>query len=335
MNKTIVNKTIVKKSLTRMMRTAAVTVLAMGASVCTTVCAALPAHADDRNPADPALQQVVKENEAVDMDTPVVIQAKHVDIAPRLNNGKWVVMARDDTKAPPVWRPLSKIVFWLGDASLQKLPENGGFDFIAAKPGSGVYTVPQTEIAGVPWLGWSTQDPNVVKNVNGQVKITFEGHQGPGQFVNFLQEGLGASAKPLFTSDNKSAQTINVDINTHTHTNWVFTEPGTHLVKVTFSATLKDGSAVTDSQVVRFAVGPKADTAAAETAQWKGVGPAASALAKSEEGDGHASSGMVMYVAIGALVLGLLAVAGAIVVSSRAKALRASARADVNAEGQQ
>ena len=44
----------------------------------------------------------------------------------------------------------------------------------------------------------------------------------------------------------------------HTHANWVFTAPGEYLLKVTASAELSDGSTVSDTRYLKFAVGDSA-----------------------------------------------------------------------------
>lgn len=271
------------------------------------------------------MQQVVSEDEKIDTDTDVVIENKHVDIAPRFIDGKWTVLARDDRQAPPTWRSLDNIVFKLGEKSRQTLPPGGDFDFTGAKAGESVYTVPQTEIEGVPWLGWSTQSPGVVKQVDGQVKITFDGHQGPGQFTNFIQEGLAEAAKPLWNSSDKAAQTINVDTNTHTHTNWVFTKPGIHLVRLTFSANLKDGKEVSQSVVLRFAVG-NASVDKARSAVWKDRGPDKKAIAKADEGAQASSGSSTVWIVAGILLaVGLIGgIAGIVLAKSAAKTRKAA-----------
>ena len=66
--------------------------------------------------------------------------------------------------------------------------------------------------------------------------------------------------------------------NTHTHANWVFTAPGEYLLKVTASAELSDGSTVSDTRYLKFAVGDSAsaDTLYAMEAQARGSGSASS-----------------------------------------------------------
>lgn len=208
---------------------------------------------------DPALQQTVTESEDVaPQGETTVITHGHVDVAVKFVDNQWTFLARDDSGATPVWRELDDIVFVLGPAARQTLPESG-YEFVGEKPGSRVWVVGQTEVAGTPWIGWSTQAPSTVSRVNGSVKLTFEGHQGEGFFTNFLQSGNFGAPQVLFTSAEAGAQTINVDVNTHAHTNWVFTQPGIHLIRLSAQATTKDGENVTAAKNLRFVVTEETD----------------------------------------------------------------------------
>jgi surface-anchored protein len=62
-----------------------------------------------------------------------------------------------------------------------------------------------------------------------------------------------------------------VDVNTHTHANWVFTEPGVYLLRLLVTADLVDGSSVSDTQLIRLAVGTATDPADAFAAAWTGA----------------------------------------------------------------
>ena len=95
--------------------------------------------------------------------------------------------------------------------------------------------------------------------------------------------------------------------NTHTHANWVFTEPGVHLVGV--RAVVKDdaGTVHTDEQLVRVAVGDGTDVAAAQSAQFNG--PWREGAASEEQADNQSTlnAGLIAGGVIGVLVLALVA----------------------------
>jgi len=82
----------------------------------------------------------------------------------------------------------------------------------------------------------------------------------------------------LWSSTKSEPQKLWVEKNTHTHANWVFTAPGEYLLKVTASAELSDGSTVSDTRYLKFAVGDSAsaDTLYAMEAQARGSSNSAS-----------------------------------------------------------
>ncbi|MDU0968728.1 MAG: choice-of-anchor M domain-containing protein [Actinomycetaceae bacterium] len=286
-------------------------------------------------PSDPALQQVVTDDEAINRADHIVFDHGHCDLGPRLVDGKWELLARDDTVSPSVWRPIDNIVFKVSDKAKMKLPEGDDYSFTGAKGGDDVYVIPQSEIAGVPWLGWSTQSPAVVNGVDGQLKLTFEGHQGKGQFTNFYQAGNFGGPEQNWSSVTKQAQTLNVDLNTHVHTNWVFTQPGVHLVRVTAQATLKGGQTVTATHVLRFAVGDQTSTDEAARATWAGQAheqahPADQAKATGDTKE--SSRGVLAGVGIGLAIVGVVAIIVAVALVRSSKKRRDAALAAAAAE---
>lgn len=219
------------------------------------------------DPVDPALTQVVDTNEKVaPKGTEVELTAGHIDMGPRFIDGQWTLMIRDDTDIEPVWRHLDDVVFRVSDAGIMELPDDPQYDFVGAD--GDVWVVPQTEVHGVIWLGWNTQDPEVTQRVQGAVSLVYGGHEGEGSFNVFVQAGNFGGPQQLWTSANDVSQPISVELNTHTHANWIFTEPGTHLVHMTASAALADGTAVEDTKILRFAVGDAANADDARAAEW-------------------------------------------------------------------
>jgi len=95
----------------------------------------------------------------------------------------------------------------------------------------------------------------------------------------------------LWSSTKSEPQKLWVEKNTHTHANWVFTAPGEYLLKVTASAELSDGSTVSDTRYLKFAVGDSAsaDTLYAMEAQARGSASSGSASATSQASGAQAS----------------------------------------------
>lgn len=251
------------------------------------------AQVQDNNP---ALQQVVEANEAIaPLGERTVISAGHADLGAMFVDGQLQFLVRDDTHTPAVWRHLEDVVFEVGDAAKQTLPETNDFDFTGAKPGSDVWVVPQTEVAGVPWLGWNTQAPSLLERSTSGMSLEYGGHSGPGSFSLFVQPGGFHEPQQLWNSSASGAQSMWVEPNTHTHANWVFTEAGVQLVKVRVNVEDTEGNVHTDEQVLRFAV--STDASQAFDAQFTA----------SDGAQSNTSAGLIAGVGIGVLILAALA----------------------------
>ncbi|KAB8160282.1 hypothetical protein FH609_028065 [Streptomyces sp. 3MP-14] len=281
---------------------------------------------------DGGLDQTVAPDEE-NVDGQAVLDIGHVDIGPRFVDGAWRVQGRDDSQTPPVWRALTDVAVQVVDAAVQQAPDSPDFAFLDAEPGSELYVIPQTQHPEVVWLGWNTQDPEVMEQVNRGVTLTMHGVQGPGHLAVFLQNGDLGAPEVLWDGDEPEPQELWVDLNTHTHANWVFTEPGVYVVDFEISADLITGQTVTDRAPLRFAVGEDTETADAFTAptpEATGAPPDAEepdeAGAASDGGDGGSSLPAVLLV-VGAVAVALAA-AGATVAARGRRARRIAATSD-------
>lgn len=268
--------------------------------------------ADDDGDLD---QTVAPDEENVEGEA--VLDVGHVDIGPRFVDGEWRVQGRDDSQSPPVWRALPDVVTQVVDAAVQQAPDSPDFAFLDAEPGSELYVVPQTQNPEVVWLGWNTQDPEVMARANRGVTLTMHGVEGPGHLAVFLQNGDLGAPEVLWDGDEAGPQELWVDLNTHTHANWVFTEPGVYVVDFEISADLITGETVSDRAPLRFAVGEETDVAEAFAATVDEPAPAPEAsqepsadqdddAASADEGDEGSSLPLVLLV-VGAVAAALLA----------------------------
>lgn len=234
--------------------------LALAASLAVLAGAATAAQAaGDR---DPALEQQVEDTAAGQ----AVVDTGHVDVGPRFVDGAWRLQARDDRAVPAVWRYADDTVIRVLDTAVLPVPDSPDYAFLTTEPGTPVHVVPQTQASDVVWLGWNTQDPEVVARIDRGATLTLHGVQGPGDVYVFLQEGVAGAPNVLWDSNQAFPQDLWMDVNTHVHANWVFTEPGTYLLDVDVHADLASGEQVADRTVLRFAVGDAADTQEAMTA---------------------------------------------------------------------
>lgn len=247
------------------------TIHTLGTSLAATLTAAALAFAPVTASAGDLAQVVSADEEVAAPGTEATIDHGHVDLGLLLVDGQAQFLARDDSAATPVWRDPADVVFDVSDNAQLTLPEDKAFSFVGAEPGSQVWVVPQTEQADVPWLGWNTQAPSLEENVERGVTMEFLGHQGPGEFSLFLQNGGFEEPQLLWSTATGAADGFWVDLGTHTHANWVFTEPGIHQVRVRMSgegAGESAGSEVAAEATLTFAVGAGTDVAQAHAAQW-------------------------------------------------------------------
>lgn len=221
------------------------------------------------------------------------ISAGHVDMGPRFNNGKFELMLHDDHGETPVWRSLDEVIYRGSDKAILEVPNDPRYSFVGAPAGSKVYVIPQTETKGVIWPGWNTQDPQLVSKLNRGVNLTLEQVSGPGTFSLYLENGNFSAPQVLWSSTKSEPQKLWVEKNTHTHANWVFTAPGEYLLKVAASAELSDGSTVSDTRYLKFAVGDSAsaDTLYAMEAQARGSSGSSGSASSTSQAAGTQASG--------------------------------------------
>ncbi|MDR1512677.1 MAG: choice-of-anchor M domain-containing protein [Propionibacteriaceae bacterium] len=241
--------------------------------------------------ADPNLDQALDELAIVHGQR--VLEAGHIDLGPKYDDGTWRFLIHDDVAkadadATSVWRHPDETVFHVLDPAKLTVPDDPAYEFLGAEPGADVWVVPQTQNPEVVWLGWNTQDPEVMETIDRGVTLSLVGVQGPGVMTTYLQSGSFGEPQLLWDSRQAGGQPIWVDVNTHTHANWVFTEPGVYLVELTAEADLIDGTHASDTQRFRFAVGTSTAPEDAFAAVWDGAAATegASATEGAQSGDG-------------------------------------------------
>lgn len=292
------------------------------AAALTSLVAALvvtPARAETPPPEDPNLTQTLAPSQPVRRG-PHVLQAGHVDMGPKYDDGHWRFLVHDDAAradagATSVWRYPEETVLRVLDEAKLTVPDDPAYEFLGAEPGSSVWVVPQTQNTTVVWVGWNTQDPEVMKAIDRGVTLSLDGVQGPGKVTVYLQSGSFGEPQVLWDSRRADVQPIWVDVNTHTHANWVFTKPGVYLLRLSATADLIDGGTVGDTQLIRFAVGTDTPTEDALAAVWTGPearGSVPAAAAAGEASPPPAQDPLVP-VLIGAIVLVGLGLVGGVV----------------------
>lgn len=174
----------------------------------------------------------------------------HFDVGPVLNGGNLTSSVKDDRTSPARHVSPGALEFVLNDAAKLNLP--AGMEDIAPA-GTPVYMIGATQQQGVPWLGWSTQDPELLKQLDGPVTMSLNGFEGPGTLSTFLSGNFGSAGQKVF--DSRSGGSFQVPANTHQHSNWVFTAEGRYTVTIGWTARLKNGQQVSSESVLHFTVG--------------------------------------------------------------------------------
>lgn len=186
----------------------------------------------------------------------------HFDVGPVLNGGNLTSSVKDDRTSPARHVSPGALEFVLNDAAKLNLP--AGVEDIAPA-GTPVYMIGATQQQGVPWLGWSTQDPELLKQLDGPVTMSLNGFEGPGTLSTFLSGNFGSAGQKVF--DSRSGGSFQVPANTHQHSNWVFTAEGRYTVTIGWTARLKNGQQVSSESVLHFTVGNPDNAPASNNAQ--------------------------------------------------------------------
>lgn len=186
----------------------------------------------------------------------------HFDVGPILNGGTLTSSVKDDRTSPARHVSPGALEFVLNDAAKINLP--AGMENIAPA-GTPVHMIGATQQQGVPWLGWSTQDPELLKQLDGPVTMSLNGFEGPGTMSTFLSGNFGSAGQKVF--DSRSGGSFQVPANTHQHSNWVFTAEGRYTVTIGWTARLKNGQQVSSESVLHFTVGNPDNAPASNNAQ--------------------------------------------------------------------
>lgn len=254
--------------------------------------AAAPAAPPASPPLAPADGQVIDPGQQQGTGR-VVLEAGHVDVGATFGTGAWALQVHDDTSVPAHWRDPDDVVLRVTDAALLAVPDDPAFSFLGLDAGTPVHVVPQTERPGVVWVGWNTQEPHLLDTLVLGATLRVHAIEGPGELVTYLQGGNFGAPQVLWSSREPFPQEAWVELNTHTHANWVFSEPGVYLVDTEFTGELVTGETMSARGTLRFAVGDATDPAdafAATLVETASQATDAGASAGADDADGSGGS---------------------------------------------
>lgn len=292
---------------------------------------------------DDGLNQTLDPNQAQGTGQ-VVLDDGHIDFGPTLNTGEWIIQIHDDTSSPSYWRMPEDVVAHVNDTAKLTIPDSDDYAFLGLEPGTEAWVIPQVRRPGVIWTGWNTQEPTVLDSLSLGTTLGVLGVDGPGEVSVYLQSGNFGDPEPLWSTHDAFPQQSWIEVNTHTHANWVFSEPGVYLVAVEFSGRLVDGTEVAARDTLRFAVGDGTDPQEAfgvqiddtQLAQEDAEGSAEAGAGQSSDdeapdtaqdiGDGSTDPMGVIVGIVAGIVGAALIVAIAVVLFARAGARRRARR---------
>jgi putative ABC transporter-associated repeat protein len=204
------------------------------------------------------LQQTIDPNQQQGVGH-VVLEQGHIDFGPTLATGKWKIQIHDDTGDVSYWRMPSDVVMHVNDKAIMPMPSGDTYSFIGEQPGTPLWVIPQTQNPDVVWVGWNTQEPRVMDQLQRGMTLSLDGVQGPGDLDVYLENGNMGAPQLVWTNKKPYPQNSWIEVNAHTHVNWIFHKQGVYKVKITASGDLKNGQHVSDTDTLRFAVGNATD----------------------------------------------------------------------------
>lgn len=192
----------------------------------------------------------------------LILDKGHVDLQATLKGQDLGISLKDDTgliDAGSTQRSVNDVVFTVSNrAKHQRNAQmmDPQLDFIGPE-GSVFYGLPQTQMPGIIWPGYSTEKVNF-EALDGPVTLHLEPKSMPEDArFGLYEEGLNSLTVQMSSAGEDTSHDI--PFATHAHANWVFTKAGHYTFDAYYTATLKDGTKVKSPvEVLAFAVGDAA-----------------------------------------------------------------------------
>ncbi|WP_411148062.1 choice-of-anchor M domain-containing protein [Streptomyces sp. A30] len=183
-----------------------------------------------------------------------VIAEGHVDMAARPTGGDLEFQLKEGTELNHEWYEPGEVVMHVRPAAKRKIPD--GYTFLGT-PGDAVWWLPLQQNAGIVWPGWNTTE-YAKADLDGRVAFRLDSVQGPGNIAMFHNDAMGVPVVSLNSGDGlPDAHTLGAG--THSHFDWVFSAEGVYRTTFTVSATLADGTKVSDTETIAWVVGDDTD----------------------------------------------------------------------------
>jgi surface-anchored protein len=177
----------------------------------------------------------------------------HADVGIAFEDGHLELHVHDE-EAEAEFAPSEALIFVGPDARITR-PADTKFDFLGVAAGAPIWVLPAIENPNLPYLGIGTEEVAPGTFIPGSLKLSLAHVSGPGEFFIYTVDGVGAVTVGMSTADGIGADdTIPLLEGSHGHRNWAFTAAGRYEVGFEASATLPDGTQVSDHGVFVFSV---------------------------------------------------------------------------------
>ncbi|GAA1015747.1 hypothetical protein Aple_010010 [Acrocarpospora pleiomorpha] len=183
----------------------------------------------------------------------VVLDKVHVDISPKIENGRLVIEVGDDTTSPRRFLDPATVVMVANPQSKKSVPADPAYNFLGSA-GSPFWLLPMVQDANVLWPGWSTERIPT-GTLTGQLSWTITDVTGPGDLWVWLSGDFGGVGEMWFNSKDGLPDTHAMADRSHVHGNWAFSAEGVYRVTFEMKGTLAGGGQVSDTETIAFAVG--------------------------------------------------------------------------------
>ncbi|MDW4911115.1 choice-of-anchor M domain-containing protein [Streptomyces sp. ADMS] len=183
-----------------------------------------------------------------------VIDNGHLDLAARPVDGSLQFQIREGTAQDHAWREPETVVLHVKPAARRKITD--GYEFLGPV-GDPVWWLPIQQVDGLVWPGWST-DQFKSSEIDGRVAFRLDAVHGPGALSVFTEGSVGSVTMHAHSGDGLP-DSFDLSVPTHRHTVWTFAQEGVYRTTFTVSATLADGTKVSDTETIAWVVGDNED----------------------------------------------------------------------------
>lgn len=195
-------------------------------------------------------------------NSPVIIDNGHLDFRALVAQQELIPVIGDDSRTyenKSVLRNPDSVTIKVSRRALatRSSAQNGKqWDFLGSE-GTQFSLLPQTQVPGLPWPGFSTEKLDYARYPQG-INTSLRPIEVPtsGRAFFFELAGIGENSIPVmhFDSGDKSKFVMTTHQPTHMHGNWVFTQPGTYKFVLSFSPALNMERVAPITRIVTFLV---------------------------------------------------------------------------------